>query len=147
MVIKSFQMPIGNGHWESNFFNGYFSPIVVETKFPFLQTILQTIFMCTKHECVEKGIFVSPLSTIAYHQHAGPRHVVMMIMCSRAALWGWLYSLDWIMCLASPVLPESDQETYPILYALQSIVCLTPVWQSLFCDKTFEFAIQTWQTC
>ena len=30
MVIKSFQMPIGNGHWESNFFNGYFSPIVVE---------------------------------------------------------------------------------------------------------------------
>ena len=30
MVLKSFQMPIGNGHWESNFFNGYFSPIVVE---------------------------------------------------------------------------------------------------------------------
>ena len=30
MVIKSFQMPIGNGHWESNFFNGYFSPIVLE---------------------------------------------------------------------------------------------------------------------
>ena len=30
MVIKSFQMPIGNGHWESNFFNVYFSPIVVE---------------------------------------------------------------------------------------------------------------------
>ena len=30
-----------------------------------------------------------------------------------------------------------------------SIVCLTRVWQSLlplFCDKTFEFAIQTWQT-
>ena len=29
------------------------------------------------------------------------------------------------------------------------IVCLTRVWQSLlplFCDKTFEFAIQTWQT-
>ena len=29
------------------------------------------------------------------------------------------------------------------------IVCLTQVWQSLlplFCDKTFEFAIQTWQT-
>ena len=30
MVIKRFQIPIGNGHWESNFFNGYFSPIVVE---------------------------------------------------------------------------------------------------------------------
>ena len=30
------------------------------------------------------------------------------------------------------------------------IVCLTRVWQSLFplfCDKTFEFSIQTWQTC
>ena len=30
-----------------------------------------------------------------------------------------------------------------------AIVCLTQVWQSLlplFCDKTFEFAIQTWQT-
>ena len=30
-----------------------------------------------------------------------------------------------------------------------SIVCLTRVWQSLFplfCDNTFEFAIQTWQT-
>ena len=30
-----------------------------------------------------------------------------------------------------------------------AIVCLTRVWQSLFqllCDKTFEFAIQTWQT-
>ena len=30
-----------------------------------------------------------------------------------------------------------------------SIVCLTRVWQSrltLFCDRTFEFAIQTWQT-
>ena len=29
------------------------------------------------------------------------------------------------------------------------IICLTQVWQSLlplFCDKTFEFAIQTWQT-
>ena len=29
------------------------------------------------------------------------------------------------------------------------IVCLTQVWQSPFpylCDKTFEFAIQTWQT-
>ena len=29
------------------------------------------------------------------------------------------------------------------------IVCLTQVWQSLFpyfCDKTFEFGIQTWQT-
>ena len=26
------------------------------------------------------------------------------------------------------------------------IVCLTRVWQSLFCDKTFEFSIQTWQT-
>ena len=26
MVIKSFQMPIGNGHWESNFFNGVFQP-------------------------------------------------------------------------------------------------------------------------
>ena len=23
-------MPIRNGHWESNFLNGYFSPIVVE---------------------------------------------------------------------------------------------------------------------
>ena len=32
---------------------------------------------------------------------------------------------------------------------LVTIVCLTQVWQSLlplFCDKTFEFAIQTWQT-
>ena len=30
-----------------------------------------------------------------------------------------------------------------------TIVCLTRVWQSLlplFCDKTFEFVIQTWQT-
>ena len=30
------------------------------------------------------------------------------------------------------------------------IVCLTCVWQSLlplFCDKTFEFSIQTWPTC
>ena len=36
MVIKSFQMPIGNGHWESNFLNGYFSPIgiVVEIEVP-----------------------------------------------------------------------------------------------------------------
>ena len=32
MGIQSFQMPIGNGHWESNFFNRYFSPIVVESK-------------------------------------------------------------------------------------------------------------------
>ena len=24
---------IGNGHWESNFFNGYFSPIVVKIQF------------------------------------------------------------------------------------------------------------------
>ena len=32
---------------------------------------------------------------------------------------------------------------------LKAIVCLTQVWQSLlplFCDKTFEFGIQTWQT-
>ena len=32
---------------------------------------------------------------------------------------------------------------------VQAIVCLTRVWQSLlplFCDKTFEFTIQTWQT-
>ena len=32
---------------------------------------------------------------------------------------------------------------------ISTIVCLTRVWQSLlplFCDKTFEFAIQTWQT-
>ena len=36
MVIKSFQMPIGNGHWESNFFNGFFSPIVVENNVPWL---------------------------------------------------------------------------------------------------------------
>ena len=31
----------------------------------------------------------------------------------------------------------------------ETIVCLTRVWQPLFplfCDKTFEFAIQTWQT-
>ena len=31
---------------------------------------------------------------------------------------------------------------------MTAIVCLTRVWQSLlplFCDKTFEFAIQTWQ--
>ena len=31
----------------------------------------------------------------------------------------------------------------------ETIVCLTQVWQSLlplFWDKTFEFAIQTWQT-
>ena len=30
-----------------------------------------------------------------------------------------------------------------------AIVCLTQVWQSLlplFCDKSFDFAIQTWQT-
>ena len=26
-----------------------------------------------------------------------------------------------------------------------AIVCLTRVWQSLFCDKTIEFAIQTWR--
>ena len=31
MVIQSFQMPIGNGQWEWNFFNGYFSPIAVES--------------------------------------------------------------------------------------------------------------------
>ena len=38
----------------------------------------------------------------------------------------------------------------PYVYRYKStIVCLTRVWQSLFllfCDKTFEFAIQTWQT-
>ena len=27
----------------------------------------------------------------------------------------------------------------------RAIVCLTRVWQPLFCVKTFEFAIQTWQ--
>ena len=34
-------------------------------------------------------------------------------------------------------------------HTIGTIVCLTRVWQSLFplfCDKTFEFAIQTWQT-
>ena len=34
-------------------------------------------------------------------------------------------------------------------YLVIAIVCLTQVWQSLlplFCDKTFEFVIQTWQT-
>ena len=34
-------------------------------------------------------------------------------------------------------------------YLYGTIVCLTRVWQSLlplFCDKTFELAIQTWQT-
>ena len=36
-------MPIGNGHWESNFFNGYFSPIVVEIKI----LPLLTLFACT----------------------------------------------------------------------------------------------------
>ena len=36
-----------------------------------------------------------------------------------------------------------------LLVFIIAIVCLTQVWQSLlplFCDKTFEFAIQTWQT-
>ena len=36
-----------------------------------------------------------------------------------------------------------------VIYRLGAIVCLTRVWQSLFplfCDKTFGFAIQTWQT-
>ena len=33
-------MLIGNGHWESNFFNGYFSPIVVE-KCVFNKDLLQ----------------------------------------------------------------------------------------------------------
>ena len=36
------------------------------------------------------------------------------------------------------------------LFTSGIIVCLTRVWQSLlplFCDKTFEFSIQTWQTC
>ena len=42
MVIKSFQMPIENGHWESNFFNGYFSPIVVEICLLFLQYVYLT---------------------------------------------------------------------------------------------------------
>ena len=35
------------------------------------------------------------------------------------------------------------------VYQNRSIVCLNRVWQPLFplfCDKTFEFAIQTWQT-
>ena len=34
-------------------------------------------------------------------------------------------------------------------YITVTILCLTRIWQSLFplfCDKTFEFAIQTWQT-
>ena len=37
-----------------------------------------------------------------------------------------------------------------VLPSSLSIVCLTRVWQSLlplFCDKTFELSIQTWQTC
>ena len=37
-----------------------------------------------------------------------------------------------------------------ITYGFKTRVCLTRVWQSLlplFCDKTFEFSIQTWQTC
>ena len=42
--------------------------------------------------------------------------------------------------------------SYPLVFILLSrpIVCLTRVWQLLlpfFCDKTFEFFIQTWQTC
>ena len=40
MVIKLFQMPIGNGHWESNFFKGYFSPIVVEKTFCLFMAML-----------------------------------------------------------------------------------------------------------
>ena len=35
LVIKSFQMAIENAHWKWNFFNGYFSPIVVEILFPY----------------------------------------------------------------------------------------------------------------
>ena len=38
---------------------------------------------------------------------------------------------------------------YKFLNLIRTIVCLTRVWQSLlplFCYKTFEFAIQTWQT-
>ena len=40
-------------------------------------------------------------------------------------------------------------DTQPAYLPEQPIVCLTLVSQSLlplFCDKTFEFAIQTWQT-
>ena len=39
--------------------------------------------------------------------------------------------------------------TKNIMFTVTAIVCLTRVWQSLlplFCDKTFQFAIQTWQT-
>ena len=47
-------MAIGNGHWESNFFNGYFSPIVVEITIS--QTASEACAMCmytllTVREC------------------------------------------------------------------------------------------------
>ena len=43
----------------------------------------------------------------------------------------------------------SDSNYFDSILKDCTIVCLTQVWQSLlplFCDKTFEFAIQTWQT-
>ena len=54
-------------------------------------------------------------------------------------------------CIWSAVIrPNSTwllQKTQKAFFS--TIVCLTQVWQSLlplFCDKTFEFSIQTWQT-
>ena len=50
--------------------------------------------------------------------------------------------LEWaVLCEAA------NSVSYWLQGSVPAIVCLPRVWQSLFCDKTFEFAIQTWQTC
>ena len=68
----------------------------------------------------------------------------------RAILWipTW-QGLEWFSRFCIPLLLPKVASAFEGLRCRDVIVCLTQVWQSLlplFCDKTFEFAIQTWQT-
>ena len=66
------------------------------------------------------------------------------------------YILASYLNMGPALTPDGQIFKYAILFLEKSllrfsatIVCLTRVWQSLFplfCDKTFKFAIQTWQT-
>ena len=93
------------------------------------QTIDISIFFCSSYTCLINFV-------------GGPHS----ILCSKRIFF-------LVICCSAGIIPVSAYNPYPGVFSgsFKSlfIVCPTRVWQSLFplfCDKTFEFAIQTWQT-
>ena len=82
------------------------------------------------------GIWIYPCLTV--------QRTLCVRVGSRVARYGMQCTLETIVWMLLCIEDSSLMISWSV-----SIVCLTQVWQPLFplfCDKTFKFAIQTWQT-